>query len=339
MTSLEITKKRIELHELCTLIEETFRREGCDDANSRAVAQTLLKAERDGATSHGVFRLPGYLASLRSGKVNGHAKPKIDVTAPSILRIDGDGGFAPLAHQLLLDPLERITRSQGIAMAAIQNTYHFSALWIELEMLAERGLVAFACTSYKPALPPAGGKKPLYGTNPIAFAWPRTNNPPLVFDQASSVVARGEVMLAARDGRQVAAGIGIDPDGLPTTEPEAILKGALLPYGGYKGASIALMVELLAGPLLGECLSIEAAKRDNNDGGPPRGGEFILAISPERTCGSSRYLDHAEVLFSAMLSESGVRLPGDSRRRKRTKIEESGVEIEDYLLSILHGKK
>jgi len=290
-------------------------------------AECIFQAERHGAHSHGLFRMPGYLASLNSGKVNGTASPKLSTPKPSLLAVDGHGGYAPLAHRTLAKPLADLAKSQGVAVAALTNTFHFAALWQEVEMLANEGVVALACTAFKPALPPAGGKSPLYGTNPVAFSWPREDGEPCTFDQASSVMARGEVMIAAREGHDLPAGAGIDADGVPSTDPNEVLKGALLPFGGYKGASIAMMVELLAASLIGEQLSFEAAVQDNNDGGPPRGGEFILALDPGHGLAS------AEGLFSKMLEQDGARLPGDGRRAKRQSIAENGVQIPSELYS------
>jgi delta1-piperideine-2-carboxylate reductase len=308
---------------------------GCDTVNAAAVADTIARAERDGAASHGLFRLPGYIASLKSGKVNGVSRPRIATRAPAVLHIDGDGGYAPVAHQTLAGPLADAAKSQGVALAAVTNTHHFSALWAEVELLAEQGVAALACVSFKPALPPAGGIKPLYGTNPMAFAWPRPGGDPVVFDQASAVMARGEVMIALRDGHQLPEGAGIGPDGQPTTDPDEVLKGALLPFGGYKGASLAMMIELLAGPLLGESLSVEAAETDQPDGGPPRGGEFILAIDPTATRGDTAWATHAERLFTEIASQDGARLPGEGRAARRAKIAGHGIEIsEDRLASL-----
>ena len=321
MQNLENGKIHLELDEVEPLVVASLKRAGCDDKNATALAQCVYKAELNGAHSHGLFRMPGYLASLNSGKVNGEALPKLTDAKASLLSVDGDGGYAPLAHQMLAKPLAEKAKQQGIAMAALTNTFHFSALWQEVEMLANEGVVALACTSFKPALPPAGGKKPLYGTNPIAFAWPRENAEPCVFDQASSVMARGEVMIAAREGHELPVGAGIDADGNPSTDPDAVLKGALLPFGGYKGASIAMMVELLSGALIGEQMSYEAAQQDNNDGGPPRGGEFILAIDPANGMAS------AEGLFAQILMQEGTRLPGDGRRAKQENIRKNGVQI------------
>ena len=309
-TSMEASAAR-------ALLVAALERAGCNAANAGALADNICIAELSGAHSHGFFRLPGYFSALKSGKVNGHARPRVSRPRPGILRIDGDGGFAPTAHRVMMEPLQEAAAEQGVIIAALANIHHFSALWIEVEALVERGFVALACTSFKPAIPPAGGTKPLFGTNPIAFGVPREGVEPMVFDQASAVMARGEVMLAARAGRSLPDGTGLGPNGSPTNDPNEVLNGALLPFGGYKGASIAMMVELLAGPLVGETLSFETAEHDNNDGGPPRGGEFILAIDPASSRGDNGFAKHAERLFVEMQAQERVRLPGTRRQRQR----------------------
>ena len=156
----------------------------------------------------------------------------------------------------------------------------------------------------------------------------------MVFDMASAAMARGEVMIAAREGHGLPPGIGLDADGSPTTDPQAILDGGvLLPFGGYKGASIAIMVELLAAGLIGERFSFEAAEHDNKDGGPPRGGEFLLAIDPARL-GGDDWLEHSESFFAEMLAIDGVRLPGARRHANRGSTAGTGVEVP----SELHAK-
>ena len=332
MRTLENGKVQLDLREVKPLVCDVLMKAGCDASNANAVAECIYQAEWHGAHSHGLFRMPGYLASLKSGKVNGKAQPKLSDFKPSVLAIDGDGGYAPLAHQIMAGPLADMAKQQGVAVGALTNMFHFAALWQEVELLAKQGVIAIACTAFKPALPPAGGKKPLYGTNPLAFAWPRENAEPLCFDQASAVMARGEVMIAAREGHALQPGVGIDADGQPTTDPNEILKGALLPYGGYKGASIAMMVELLAGALIGEQMSFEAALQDNNDGGPPRGGEFILAIAPQ-----SGSFSAAEQLFTQILAQEGCRLPADGRRAKRIQTEQNGLQIPAELYEKITG--
>merc|ERR1712138_88369 len=106
-------------------------------------------------------------------------------------------------------------------------------------------------------------------------------NNPVVFDMATATMAKGEVMIAARDGHELPNGVGLGPDGKPSNDPKEILKGVLLPFGGYKGSAISLMVELFAAGLTGDNFSYEAGETDNNDGGPPKGGELIIAINPK----------------------------------------------------------
>ncbi len=299
---------------------------GCDAANAKAVAQVMTVAERDGCPSHGLFRLPGYVASLRSGKVDGRAVPVAERIAPGVVRVDARCGFAPLALEAGRQPLTDAAREQGVAVMALVRAHHFAALWPEVEALCDAGLVAMACTAYMPMVAPAGGTKAFFGTNPLAFGWPRRDGPPMVFDQASAAMARGEIQIAAREGHSIPAGVGLDPDGEPTTDPNAVLAGVQLPFGGYKGSAIAIMVELLAAGLIGERFSYEAAAIDNHDGGPAGGGEFMLAMDPSRTAGVG-WLEHSERFFTELLALDGVRLPGDRRRANRQRTVIEGISI------------
>jgi delta1-piperideine-2-carboxylate reductase len=328
---------RLTLEEARALALRCLMANGCDADNAAAVADNMTRAERDLASSHGLFRLPWHVASLRAGKVNGKARPRVERLAPGVVKVHGDRGFAPLAQMTGHGPLVAAARANGIAALALVDVYHVAALWPEVEDLAMEGLVAFAFTASLPYVAPAGGTKPLYGTNPTAFAWPRRGHPPLVFDQAAAAMARGEVMLAARDGRSLPPGVGIDAEGRPTTDPNEVLKGAQLAFGGYKGASLALMVELLAGPLIGDFLSFEAQADDGGAGAAPHGGELILALDPARFGDPEGVLDHGEKLFAAILAQEGARLPGDRRYANRTKTPEAGITIPRSLHETIMG--
>ena len=216
----------------------------------------------------------------------------------------------------------------------IVNAYHFAALWYEVEALAEDGLVAFAFVNSKSYVVPAGGSERLFGTNPMAFGWPRKGRPPMVFDQSSSVAARGEMMILERDGKKMPEGWALDPDGNPTTDPAAGLAGAQLPFGGHKGAAIALMVELLAAGLPRDRLSFEASEEDTRDGGPAKGGELLLAMDPARFVpdgDAAASLDHAEELFGRLLDQDGTRLPSDRRYAARLRTAVEGIRIPQQL--------
>ena len=313
---------------------------GLSAEQARAVADTVTAAERDECHSHGLFRIPGYVNSLRAGTVARDAIPQVRKLAPAVVQVDAKGGFAPLALEVGAQPLADCAREMGIAALAIVNEMHFAALWPETERLAEQGLVAFAFVSAYSYVAPAGGNKPLYGTNPMSFAWPRADGRPLIFDQASSASARGEIMLHQRDGQVLPEGWAIDSEGHPTTDPDAALAGAQLPFGGYKGAAIALMVELLAGALIGDVFSFEASERNPGDGGPPRGGEFMIAIDPGKCVAngnSAAQLLQAEKLFDQILSQEGARLPSQRRYDARARTAMDGILIPQSLFDTLDG--
>lgn len=323
MTTVQLT-----VDEIHDLTRRCLRDNGCDDANAEAVARTISGAERDGAVSHGLFRLPGHVTSLRSGKVNGAARPSEEHLTPSSIRLDGDRGFAPLAIEYGVPLLADAAASAGVAVLLIRNSFHFAALWPEVEALAERELVGLACTVHTPMMAPFGASKAFFSTNPISFAYPRPGADPYVFDMATSAMARGEIGVAARDGHALPPGVGLDADGNPSTDARAVHDGGvILPFGGYKGSVIATMIELLAAGLVGDHFSYEAVKVDNRDGGPAIGGQFILALSPELLAGPG-WADHSDGFLNELAAMDGVRMPGARRFENRRSAEPRDVNAE-----------
>jgi delta1-piperideine-2-carboxylate reductase len=308
-------------------VHAALSRAGSDDENADAVAAVMVAADGDGCASHGVFRLAGYLASLRSGKVDGKARPSVKRLASSVIQVDGHGGLAPLAMTAAREALAPLAREQGIAAAALVNVHHFSALWVDIEPLVEAGLVAMCFTAYMPVVAPAGAHERFFGTNPMAFGWPRAEGGALIFDQASAAMARGEIMIAAREGHALPPGIGLDKAGNPTTDAAEILQGAQLPFGGYKGSAIAMMVELLAAGLIGQPFSFEAGVEDNHDGGPPRGGVLLVALDPMKFGDAQGWLQHSESFLQRLSGLDDVRLPGARRAKNREHIAREGARL------------
>jgi LDH2 family malate/lactate/ureidoglycolate dehydrogenase len=176
---------------------------------------------------------------------------------------------------------------------------------------------------------PAGGTKPVFGTNPIAFVWPRPNTYPFVFDFATSATARGEIELHRRAGKPLPLGWGIDAEGKPTTDPLEVFKGAMLTFGGHKGSALSAMVELLAGPLIGDLMSMESIKHDEGAGAAPMHGELLIALDPAAFLGGAvaENLDRAEHLFDAIVRQ-GARLPSQRRYEARERsLKNGGVDI------------
>lgn len=326
---------RLTLTQVHALAKGLLLTQGFNEAHAQAIATTVTEAERDECRHHGLFRIPFYVNALKVGQASGDAEPTVTELAPGVVKIDAHRGFSPLAIERGEAPLAERAKQQGIAALAVNNALNVAALWPEVERLANRGLVAFAFVSAIPYVVPAGGTKPVFGTNPMAFAWPRANHPPLVFDQAASESARGEIQIRMRDGRALPPGWAIGPDGQPTTDPKEALAGAQLPFGGHKGSAIALMIELLAGPLVGDLLSFESGEDDVANTGAPCGGELIIAIDPTRCMAGGnleRQMAHGERLFSLILEQEGTRLPSDRRYqvRKRNMVEGVTVPLSLY---------
>lgn len=323
-----------QVHDFCLA---TLTANGLSPAQAQAVARSITRAEADECYSHGLYRLTGYVASTRSGKADANAVPRLTHATPAVLRVDAAHGFAPLAVEVGSPALIAAAKTCGIAMLAINDCYHFSALWADIEEAVEAGLVAYAFTIGQWGVAPAGGTQALFGTNPLAFGWPRPNARPYIFDFATSAAARGEVELKNRAGEALPPGWAVGPDGEPTTDPAAALAGALLPFGGHKGSALSLMVELIAGPLIGDLTSRQAKAIENGDGGPPLGGELIIAIDPA-VFGADTLparLAGGEELFMLAKQQPGVRLPAERRYAARLRTHADGIKVSASLFEEL----
>ncbi len=310
-------------------------RRGASAANARSVAISIRRAEADGIRSVGLGYLPTYLGHLTTGKVDGNACPAMRVPRPSTILADARHGFAHPAFDAGLPVLVAATRVNGSATLAISRSYSIGVLGHPVEDIAAHGLVALAVTNSPPNIAPWGGRKPLFGTNPMAFAAPRKNQPPLVIDQATSVVTKVSLVQASRSGQPIPGGWALDNAGQPTTDAQAALSGSMLPFGGAKGAGLALMIDLMAAGLTGANFSKDASPYARPDGPPPGVGQLFMVFDPDAF--ASGFLDRIEDLASAMLAQEGVRLPGDRRLQERAKTGMDGVEIDDVLLAQITG--
>ncbi|MGO7136367.1 Ldh family oxidoreductase [Rhizobium leguminosarum] len=308
-------------------LEGVLRKYGYSAASARILAQNCATAQRDGSESHGLFRVKDYISTIKSGYVNGDPSPKVEDVAPGFVRVDADNGFAQIAISAAKDLVHRKAEVNGIAILAIRNSHHLGALYLDVEDFADRGFVALAFVNSIAVVAPPGGKSGVYGTNPLAFAVPRAKGPPLVFDQASSTVSHGDLQVAAREGRLLPDGTGVDKTGNPTGSPHAILNGgALSPFGGHKGASIALMIEVLCAGLVGADFSYEVTSAETPGARTARTGETIIVIDPRK--GASRLPsigERVEDLVGALAAAGQTRVPGDRRTRAR---KESGRYID-----------
>jgi len=329
----------LSLDDLRALIERALVRGGMSAENAGPVAETMLVCERDGVKSHGLPRLLGFVRSVQVGWANGRAQPRIVEMHASMCVIDADNGFAQVCLTLTRDRLMDMARATGVAILLTRNAHHYAALWPDIEPFADQGFIALSCVNSKKRMAAWGGTKPVTGTNALAFACPRADHPPMIWDQSSSVMSQGDVLLAANEGREVPPGVGCDADGAPTTSPSRILDGgALLPFGGHKGASIAVMVELLAAALTGAPFGFE----DESPGATTttsKGGQFLLVVDPRRA--NLGFGERVNDLLAALVEAGTERLPGDRRYQRRSRALAEGIRItraeHDSLLALANG--
>lgn len=318
------------LEAIAELVHRALTRCGAGDIAARSVTRSIVRAEADGIRSVGLGYLPTYLAHLRSGKVDGRVTPIVTRPRAATIAVDAGNGFAHPAFEAGLPDLVAATREAGTASLAIRRSYSIGVLGHPVEDIAASGLVALAMTNSPPNIAPWGGRRPLFGTNPIALAVPRANGPALVIDQATSAVTKVTLSAAAKRGEPIPAHWALDADGKATTDPAAALKGSMLGIGGNKGAMLALIVDLLAAGLTGANFSKDASPYARADGPPPGVGQLVIAFDPGAF--ADGFLAHVEDLLEAMLAQDGVRLPGARRLAARDRSARDGVEVDAALL-------
>jgi len=320
--------------ELLTLARAALERAGARSAMAEAAARHLVRAEEQGLPTHGMSRVPFYCAMLKNGRADGAARPRMAAEKAAVCLIDNADGLPYESCAWAIDEVVQRARRNGIGFAGIRNSAHVGVLGIHLLQVAEAGMVGVAFTNSPAAIPAWGGKKALFGTDPVAFAFPRMDADPIVVDLALTTVVRGKIMMAMQKGEKIPEGWALDRDGKPTTDPkEAIEHGSLFPIGGAKGAMLALAFELVCAALTGAAIGPEADSFFAEQGNKPRIGQAFLAIDPAALAGRDKYLERVETVVRAMLADEGVRLPGAKRFAAEKKLRRDGIEIADDLLA------
>ncbi|HXU41499.1 MAG TPA: Ldh family oxidoreductase [Burkholderiales bacterium] len=318
---------------LLDLAATALKRAGANDRMADAAARHLVRAEEQGLPTHGMSRVPFYCGMLRRGRAVGAAEPRMQAERAGACLIDNRDGLPYVSVQWAVEEAIQRARRNGIAFAGITNSAHVGVLGIHLAPVAEAGMVGFAFTNSPAAIPAWGGKKPLFGTDPVAGIFPRKDKQPIVVDLALTTVVRGKIMMAMRKGEKIPEGWALDRNGKPTTDPkEAIEHGSLFPIGGAKGAMLALMFELICAALTGSAIGPEADSFFSEEGNKPRIGQAFLAIDPSALAGMDRYFERVEAVVTRMLADPEVRLPGARRFAAETSAKK-GIEVPDELLA------
>ncbi|MDW5317063.1 Ldh family oxidoreductase [Rhizobium sp. PL01] len=326
MTELTMTLSAVE--DLCL---KTLVAAGASMDNARSVARSTMLAERDGIRSHGLLYVPIYADHLRCGKVDGKAVPAVNRPRPGAVTVDAATGFAHPAIDQGWPVLIDAARTNGIAAMTVFNSYNCGVLGHHAERIAEAGLLGL-CTTHAPAsIAPPNGRSPVIGTNPFALGVPDgAGGAAIILDQSASVIAKSEILLRSREGRQIEPGWAINPQGKPTLDAAEALKGSMLPAGGHKGFGAGLLVEILASCLSGAVLSKDASPFSGTAGGPPKTGQCFIAFDPAAF--SSGFSQQIETLVAAIAEQEGARLPGTGRRHARAITEIEGIRVDGALI-------
>jgi (2R)-3-sulfolactate dehydrogenase (NADP+) len=323
--------------ELNALVQSALTHAGASPDQAQATAQALVTAQASGLPSHGLSRVGMYVGHLKAGRVIGNAVPVIKNQRGGAVLIDAGNGFAFPACRMAVEQAIAAAQQSGIAIAAVTNSHHFGMAAYHLDPVAEAGMVGIACGNSPAAMPAAGGKRAIFGTNPIAAIFPRTGHPPVSVDLSLSEVARGKLMVAADKGESIPLGWALDPDGNPTTDPQKGLAGSMLAVGGTKGALLALVVELLVTTLTGAHFGAEADSFFKSEGNQPQLGQVFIVIDPKALGGDAIYTERIEALVTAMLSDEGVRLPGQRRLVLLEAAKQRGLDVPQSLLDTIRA--
>jgi (2R)-3-sulfolactate dehydrogenase (NADP+) len=313
-----------------------LQKAGANEAMAKSTARALVLAESQGLGSHGLSRVSQYATHLRNGRADGQARAQVLRKKGGAIVVDAGAGLAFPACDLAIQEAMAAASEHGVSFVGVVRSHHAGVIVDHLRPVAAAGMVGLGFANSPSAMPAAGGKHAIFGTNPVAAIFPRRAASPLMVDLSLSEVARGKVMVAAKAGKPIPAGWGLDAKGQPSTDPQAVLSGSMLPIGAVsssKGAMLALIVELLVTAVIGANFGFEASSFFVDEGNQPGIGQAFIVIDPGALSGRQAFLDRIEVLIAEMLKDDGVRLPGERREQLRQAAMVDGIEVSDSVLA------
>jgi LDH2 family malate/lactate/ureidoglycolate dehydrogenase len=317
---------------LLSFTEAVLRAEGVPEPDAHLLADTLVTAELWGHASHGMLRLPWYVARLRSGAMTRVTTVERIRDIGALVVLDGGNGIGQVItdHAISLG-VER-AREYGVSAIGVRNSGHFGTAAYFTRKAADQGCVAFLCTNASPAMAPWGGRQKSIGTNPWSIAAPAGRHGTVAMDLANTAVARGKVYLAAERGTEIPEGWAADADGNPTTDPRSAIEGLILPMAGPKGYVISFMFDVLAGVLTGSAFGTDVAgpyEPDSVSGA----GHLLLTIDVAAMTDPASYAERVEALVDATRSAETapwadrILVPGELEDRTLAELTTTGVTL------------
>lgn len=303
---------------------------GSEAAEARIVADNLVQANRRAIDSHGLIRLPVYLRRLRAGRITTPARTRVVRETASTALVDGGGGWGAVAGKTAMELAVAKAREAGSCAVAVVNSNHFGYAAYYGEMAAGQGMIGVALTNASPVVAPYGGLLAALGTNPICICIPAGEEPPFVYDGATTVVARGKVDLAIKRGAEIPAGWGLDAGGGNTTDPNKVV--TLCPLGGYKGYDLAVAVDVLSGVLGGGAFGPHVGSL-RNPGEPQAVGHFFMAVDIAAFRDPAAFRADMDRLIRELRGNpaapgtAGVLIAGDPERAAMAQRDKDGIPL------------
>lgn len=328
---------------LAAFCRGVLERLGVPQENATLLTEALLAADLQGIGTHGVSRLPIYAQRIEAGLVNGHTQGQVVRRRGVATLIDGENGMGQVVAARAVREAIATASASGVGLVGVRRSNHFGVAGYYCEMAAREGMIGFAFTNGPAVIPPWGGRRPYFGTNPVACAIPAAGLPPVVIDLSASVVSRGSIILAAKTGEEIPSGLALDPQGEPTTDARRAMMGAIMPMAGAKGYALALMVEVLAGALTGAAFGTGVQDMYGGSAEPADVGHLFLVIDPgtlmERELFLARMRRMADEIC-AIPPQSGTeapRLPGARRHAAHDRHMKAGIPIPAAVVDELRG--
>jgi (2R)-3-sulfolactate dehydrogenase (NADP+) len=330
-------KRRLSVAKARALIFGALTGAGTTAANSRYLTEAILDTELSGLDGHGFFWLQYYCQHVKSGKVDGKAKPRVKMLTPVAIEVDTKRGFAHPAIEAGFKKLVPAAKRYGVATLIVKQSYSGATLGYHTGILAKQGLLAFGFTNAMPIMAPIGGRIPVIGTNPISFAVPGAmGKAAFIIDQSASATTWTAMQQAIVNNTSILWGWALDANGQPTDDPVKGLAGSILPAGGQKGFGVGLMVEVMCAGLAQSLRGPEMGSFTEDDGKSIGCGQAFIAINPE-VFGGAHFKTQVKALVKSIVSQPGARLPNSKREANIRKNKKLGLTIDPALFATLES--
>jgi L-2-hydroxycarboxylate dehydrogenase (NAD+) len=328
---------------IVTLIRDCMLALGVPGEDAMKIAILMMEADLAGADAHGVFRLPQYVKRIKAGGINPRPKIEVTKTAPATAMVDGDNGMGHLVMQRAVHTAIQLAKETGVAWVGARRSNHAGAAGVYAEMAVHHNMVGiYSVVANANHMPVWRGAENLLGTNPVAFAIPAGEEPPVVLDIATTVVSYGTVKAYKMQGKPMPEGWMIDPkNGTPLTDSARSAEGLLLPIGGYKGAGLALVLGLLAGTLNGAAFGRDVIDFNYNDSDACDTGHFFIALDVSRFMPIDVFKREIDLQLRDLRESKrlpgvdAIRLPGEQRAQRRDERRRDGIPIVDEVMEQL----